>query len=360
MDTQQTTDKQRLKTYYRTTASNLRLLLKYDLYRAIGEFVKVQNRDTTYIWNHNTHNIIATIRDTDKRLVRYRPASWYAPTIVTWGESTGAICLPSTNVGRRHRRIMRNLGASPRTRGQALERLREQTGRFWLYDGLTNTTIGTRTATPTESQPRPEGTVASLHDLESEAIMWSGRMTDSLQSGDTHVHMGALHNYREVISSVNTHYGPGRARELDERLARQFQTTEGGWASASVLRPPSIPDTARDVTYHSDRAQWTYTMPTISSEEMAEIAYNSGAWRVSGSSDDIVDANVYSNLQANIQARGLQPVLQAFQNLTTASSGELTEQTLTDALTRLQLDTSQPRPMIMDDYDTTTTEATDD
>lgn len=359
MDTQQTTDKQRLKTYYRTTASNLRLLLKYDLYRAIGEFVKVQNRDTTYIWNHNTHNIIATIRDTDKRLVRYRPASWYAPTIVTWGKSTGAICLPSTNVGRRHRRIMRNLGASPRTRGQALERLREQTGRFWLYDGLTNTTIGTRTATPTESQPRPEGTLASLHELDSEATMWSRRMADSLRSDDTIGHEVAFHHYREVISSVNTHYGPGRARELDERLIGQPQATEGGWASASVIPPPSIPSIAQDVTYHSDRAQWTYTMPTLSREDMSQAAYTSDAWRISGSSDDVFAGSGLS-LQANIRAPRQQPVPQAFQNLTTASSGELTEQTLTDVLTRLQLDTPPPRTMIMDDYDTTTTEATDD
>jgi hypothetical protein len=122
---------------WRLSTSNLRLLLRYDVTTSIEQFARIHNSNTDYIWNRNTDNIIATIRFGNKKLIRYRPASWYAATIEAYASSIGAICLPSTNVGRRHRRIRRAIGDSGTRRNRVLRALAKTKGIDHLHDALT-------------------------------------------------------------------------------------------------------------------------------------------------------------------------------------------------------------------------------
>ncbi len=107
---------------WRLSSSNLRLVLNSP-YAGVGagQFGKLKRGNTEYVWNYKTNNIIATIkRNGREMIVRYRPRSWYAGIIDDWahkpkrvsansGRLYKLIVLPSTNVGRRHRRIMHRL-----------------------------------------------------------------------------------------------------------------------------------------------------------------------------------------------------------------------------------------------------------
>jgi hypothetical protein len=96
---------------WRLASSNLRITL--DKRIPIDQFLIVEMYDSQYIYNTKVGNIIATIRKTDnKTLLRYRAPSWYSSIIEAYGKQIGAVTIASGNIGRRQRKVARNLGSS--------------------------------------------------------------------------------------------------------------------------------------------------------------------------------------------------------------------------------------------------------
>lgn len=135
------------KQRYKEARSSLRLLLRHREAvncQGVDQFKRVNFNGSDYIYNDRAGNIIATIRDGRKgTLIRYRANSHYADILsghAAYLKERGSksVALPSTHVGRWSRRINQMASRiSPRSRSQALDRLRLDMQRDRLFDGLT-------------------------------------------------------------------------------------------------------------------------------------------------------------------------------------------------------------------------------
>ena len=118
---------------WRTASSSLRMILNHPeaTGQSLDRFRVYEMRGTDYIYNMIAGNIIATRRriDSERTLLRYRPASHYANILREYGERKGFIVIASTNVGRWQRRVNRGVREmSPYPRTYALEQLHRGLG----------------------------------------------------------------------------------------------------------------------------------------------------------------------------------------------------------------------------------------
>lgn len=125
------------------STSALRILLHYpETTMGVGQFKSITIRDTRYIYNERTENIIAAIRSTSKGLlVRYRPTSWYAYVFKDYGKWTTKdfsgtyYILPSSTLSRHVRPVRRTADTLSETRGEVLKRIHGG----YFFDNITMT-----------------------------------------------------------------------------------------------------------------------------------------------------------------------------------------------------------------------------
>lgn len=187
-----------------SSLSALRMLLHNSSCRNVEQFRQIEYRQTWYYYNTRTDNIMATlaVRGDGVRFLRYRPASWYAHVFVGFAElmrSQGreVICLPSTNVGRRQRRVRRDVNREGYNRHSVMARLFYDGGRKALRDGITGRTwaieSATRSSTPSVEFSYIPGNIL-VNNYNPSEVTWS-------QTSGTSVYDPSIYDQNAVYNA---------------------------------------------------------------------------------------------------------------------------------------------------------------
>lgn len=279
---------------FKLASSNLRLLLRYQqrVGRNVGHFHSWDWHGTQYFWNERTSNIIATLRREGSHtpFARIRAASYYAGIMENFFANSHFVTITSSNVGRRSRRVERSINRGELPRDEALVKLKRFLDIPHLYDGLTQLSIGRRTAARGPEIPEPSRSAS----LELIAERWD-------------IDYNNNPNWLETLRSIISRELPRHENEVNRRRLEQ-QVVRPDQLSAATLRyqqAVQVLEAARSdletVLWHqrgSQAARMTYSSTPGSLWMDTSIMQDSQAFRTVATGNTLSEATITDAVNA--------------------------------------------------------------